>query len=397
MNMNGKVGTVGVVALIAFVGTAVARGQAPATAAGRPQPAATEPRQVMAEEVFKNVQLLRGIPVGEFWDTMGFISAAVGANCVHCHVEESLISLDRFADETPRKLRARQMIAMVNAINKTHFGGAPVVTCNSCHNGEIRPTPVPSLLKQYSLPIEDPNIVEVVPDATGPSAEEILNAYVEAIGGAQRLARLTSFAAKGTYQGFDTYDQKVPYEVYAKAPNQRTVIVRTQNGVNTTTFDGTSGFVAAVDKPVPLLPLARGGEFDAVKLDADLAFPGGIERALGNWRVGFPITSIDGKDVNIVQGTGATGSRIKLFFEAESGLLSRIVRYTNTMVGTVPTQIDYSDYREVDGVKMPFKTVVTWTSGQATIELTGVQPNVAIEAARFAQPAPAVLTRAVKQ
>jgi len=246
-------------------------------------------------------------------------------------------------------------------------------------------------LKQYSLPVEDPNIVEIVPGTTGPSATEILNKYVASLGGAGRLARITSFVAKGTYQGFDTYDQPVPYEVFAKAPNQRTAIVHTQNGDNTTVFDGRSGWVAAVDKPVPLLPLSPGGELDGAQLEATLAFPASIAMALNGWRAGFPTTSIDDKNVDIIQGTGASGARIKLFFEDSSGLLVRVVRYTNTVIGIVPTQIDYDDYRDVLGVKMPFKTIVTWTSGQATIDLSDVQPNVAIDPARFRMPAPAVL------
>jgi hypothetical protein len=346
--------------------------------------------QPMAEDVFKNVQQLRGIPVSEFWDTMGFISAALGANCVHCHVESSLNSLEKFAEETPRKRRTREMIAMVNAINKTHFGGARIVTCNTCHNGGIRPEPVPSLLKQYSLPIEDPNAVETVAGATGPSATGILNKYVASVGGTERLARLTSFVGQGTYQGYDTYDQPVPYEVYAEAPGQRTVIVRTQNGDNTTVVDGRAGWVAAVDKPVPLLPLAP-GELDGAQLEASLSFPATIANALRGWRAGFPTTSIDDKDVHIIQGTGASGSRIKLFFDDSSGLLVRVVRYTSTVIGIVPTQTDYGDYRDVLGVKIPFKTTMTWTTGQATIVLTDVQPNVAIDPARFAVPAPAVL------
>jgi len=376
------------IAALCAVSAASAQGQD-----GGRTPAAGTPKQVMAEDVFKNVQQLRGIPVSEFWDTMGFISAALGANCVHCHVEGSLISLDKFADDTPRKRRAREMIAMVNAINKTHFGGARVVTCNTCHNGGIRPEPVPSLLKQYSLPIEDPNIVEIVAGATGPSPTDILNKYVTALGGAERLARLTSFVAKGTYQGYDTYDQPVPYEVFARVPNQRTVIVHTQNGDNTTVFDGRSGWVAAVDKPVPLLPLSSGSELDGTELDAHLAFPATIANALNEWRAGFPTTSIDDKNVHIIQGTGGSGARIKLFFEDSAGLLVRVVRYGTTVIGTVPTQIDYDDYREVLGVKMPFKTTVTWTSGQGTIKLSDVQPNVAIDPARFNMPAPAALKK----
>jgi outer membrane lipoprotein-sorting protein len=65
-----------------------------------------------------------------------------------------------------------------------------------------------------------------------------------------------------------------------------------------------------------------------------------------------------------------------------------MVRWSRTTVGTIPTQTDYSDYRDVAGVKMPFHVEVTWTNGQNTIELSQIRPNVTIEAARFARPAP---------
>jgi hypothetical protein len=63
------------------------------------------------------------------------------------------------------------------------------------------------------------------------------------------------------------------------------------------------------------------------------------------------------------------------------------VRYTNSPVGRIPTRVDYSDYRDVGGVKMPFKWTVTWLDGRETFELTDVQPNVAIDAAKFGKPA----------
>jgi len=343
------------------------------------------------------VQLLKGITVSEFIDTMGLFSAALGANCVHCHVEESLTHWEKFAEDVPRKRRARQMIQMVNGINQANFGGRPVITCYTCHHGDIRPDGIPSLLAQYSLPIEDPNKVEIVPDARqGPTAPQILDTYIDAVGGSQAVSRLTSFSAKGTYTGFDTYEQKVPFEVFAKAPNQRTTIVHTQNGDTTSVFDGRTGWLASVDRPVTLLPLNRGSELDGARLDAYLSFPAGIKLALTQWRVGFPMTAIDDRPVQVVEGTGEGGARFKLFFDSESGLLARVVRYTNTIVGTVPTQTDYADYRTVAGVKMPFKTVVTWTTGQATIELSEVQSNVSIDAATFKQPPPAVVKPAVR-
>jgi outer membrane lipoprotein-sorting protein len=347
------------------------------------------PKQALAEEVFKNVQVLKGIPVGEFMDTMGFFSASLGSNCVHCHVDESLTHWDKFAEDVPRKRVARQMIQMVNTLNKTNFGGARIVTCYSCHHGDVRPESVPSLLSQYSLPVEDPNKVEIVPDAPpDPSAEQILDKYIKALGDPQRL---TSFIAKGTYEGYDTYEQKVPLEIYANAPNQRTMVVHTQSGDTTTTFDGRSGWVAAVDKPVTLLPLSAGGETDGARLEGDLAFPSHIKSSLSSWRVGFPLTAIDDHPAQIVQGTGAGGTRVKLYFEVESGLLVRTLRYTNTAVGLAPTQIDYSDYREVSGVRMPFHWVVTWTDGRSTIDLTEVRANVPIDAGKFEEPAPAVV------
>jgi hypothetical protein len=97
--------------------------------------------------------------------------------------------------------------------------------------------------------------------------------------------------------------------------------------------------------------------------------------------------SIDDQPVEVVQNAarGATGA--KLYFDSESGLLVRQVRFVDTAVGVIPTQVDYSDYRDVAGVKVPFKRVITWTDGRSTIELSQVQPNVRVAAAQFAKPA----------
>src|SRR6185437_10010507 len=100
-------------------------------------PSAQKP--VMSEQYFKNVQILRGIPVDEFMGTMGFIAAATGMNCTDCHVDDSGGNWAKYADDTPLKQTARRMILMVNQINKTNFAGKPEVTCYSCHQGGRRP------------------------------------------------------------------------------------------------------------------------------------------------------------------------------------------------------------------------------------------------------------------
>ena len=124
-----------------------------------------------------------------------------------------------------------------------------------------------------------------------------------------------------------------------------------------------------------MLPLA-GGDLDGVKLDADLSFPARIKQALNNWRAGLPgHHHRRSRCLKSSREPTRRGSRVKLFFDKESGLLVRLVRYTSTVVGVIPTEIDYSDYREVAGVKMPFHWIVTWTDGQSTIELSEVQPT----------------------
>ena len=347
--------------------------------------AGQQPRPQMSEDVFKNVQVLKGIPVDEFMDTMGMFSASLSLNCIDCHVAESVGTWEKFADETALKRTARRMMLMVNAINKDNFSGVRSVTCYTCHRGDLRPRILPNLAAQYAVPVEDPNEIEIHPVPGGPSADQVFDKYIQALGGAQRLGSLTSFAAKGTFIGFETEQTKVPVEVFAKAPALRTTIVHTRIGDSVRNYDGRAAWIAAPDRPLPLMTLT-GGNLDGAKIDAILSFPSQIKQAFTQWRVGA--TGIDDREVRVVQGTNPRQPPVNFYFD-DSGLLVRVVRFADTAVGRVPTQIDYSDYREVAGVKMPFKWIVTWTNGQATTELSELQPNVPIGAAKFARPAPA--------
>lgn len=353
---------------------------------------ATPAKQLMSEQAFKNVTVLKGIPVDEFMNTMGFISAATNYNCADCHVEPKLEGdWSAYAQETPRKATARRMILMVQDINKSNFAGARVVTCYTCHrNLQGAPKITPSLAEQYGEPpTPDPNEVEVrrqAPDA--PSADQVFDKYLQAVGGSQKAAAITSIVFKGEYQGYA--EPKAPVDIYAKAPNQRTMIVHTDVGDRTTTCDGSNGWMAApaMDKPFPVIAYT-GGDLDAVRLDAVLSFPAGIKQAITKPLVGS--SSIDDKDVVVVQGIANGGrSSIKLYFDKQSGLLMRQVRFADTIIGRVPTQVDYSDYRDVAGagVKLPFHVITTWTDGRSEVQLTSAETNVAIDAAKFRQPAP---------
>ncbi|HEY3162562.1 MAG TPA: photosynthetic reaction center cytochrome c subunit family protein [Vicinamibacterales bacterium] len=358
----------------------------------RPAPQAAAQRPQMSEEAFKNVRVLRGIPVREFMNTMGFFSASLALNCTDCHGGASASDWANYATDTPLKNRARQMIAMVKAINEANFGGRPFVTCYTCHRGSQRPKAVPSLAVQYGEPPpDDPDEVEAFPGArVTATADQILDKYVQALGGTQALGRLTSVTGKGTYEGFDSDFGKVPVDIYAKAPDLRAMVVHFASGDASSTFDGREAWLAYPRDlaPLPLIPLV-GADVAGARLDAQLAFPAGIKQLATGWRADFPAVTIDDKPVFVVQGT-IERNPVKLYFDKSSGLLVRQTRYAPTAVGTVPTHVTYSDYREVPGlgVKLPFTWQVTWVDGQYTVNLMSVQPNVAIDAARFAKPAP---------
>jgi hypothetical protein len=341
----------------------------------------------MAEQYFKNVQVLKGIPVDEFLGTMGFIAASLSVNCTECHSAAGRGLIRDYAADTPKKQKARQMMLMVKAINQANFGGAHRVTCWTCHRSDTQPPETPSLAVQNGAVAErDPNDVEVPEEPVpSPTADQIIDKYIQALGGAERLAGFTSFTAKGTYSGFDTDLGKVPVEVYAKSPGQSTTIVhRSEKAQNITTFDGHNGWIAMINTILPVKALT-GGELDGAQLDAEMFFPVGIKKYLRDWRVGFPPASIDDHLVQVVEAKAPGGTRVKLFFDTKSGLLVRVARFAETPLGFNPSQMDYSDYRDLGGVKVPFHWTLTWTDGRSEFEMTEMQPNAPIDAAKFGE------------
>src|SRR5207249_6696828 len=147
--------------------------------------AGQQPRPQMSEDVFKNVEVLKGIPVDEFMDTMGMFAASLSLNCIDCHTPNSVGSWENFADETPLKRTARRMMLMVNTINRDNFSGVRNVTCYTCHRGDLRPKVVPNLTVQYSAPVEDPNEIQILPVSGGPTVDQVFDKYIQALGGSQ--------------------------------------------------------------------------------------------------------------------------------------------------------------------------------------------------------------------
>lgn len=329
-----------------------------------------------AEQQFKNIQVLKGVPADQVIPAMQFISNSLGVECEFCHVRNAF---DK-DDKKPKKV-ARKMIQMQLAIDKENFNGENAVTCFSCHRGSENPVGIPIISTAAEAPKRPEAENQGSAAATLPSADEILNKYVQAVGGAAALEKITSRKEDGTVS---FGGNQFPVEVFAKAPDKRISIVHTPNGESITAFDGKNGWLG---NPGPRPPRDMSAqENEAAGFDATFYLPTELKKMFTQFRV-RPSDKIDGKDVVQVIGLNQGHPPTRLFFDKDSGLLVRSVRYATTPVGLNPTEVDYADYREEGGMKVPMQWTVARPLGRFTIQISKVEQNVPIADSKFEKPA----------
>jgi hypothetical protein len=334
---------------------------------------------------FKNVttNALKDLTVDDFIAAMGVMSAALGWDCADCHPGAGSDTVNWVID-TREKRVARRMLEMVGAINKANFAGVQKVTCWTCHHGRDVPASSIMLDRLYETPNDELDDL-VVQDKDQPSADSVLDKYIAALGGAQRLNGLTSYIATGSSVGFGEFGGTADFTIYAKSPGKRTTLINYKDhpdrGESLWTINGDLGVIKT---PRALLRDYQivGEELDAAKFDAKLAFPGGIKTALTNWRTGMR-RAIGNKDYIVVQGNGQNGFMATLYFDPDTNLLARLVRYGASPVGHVLTQTDFGDYRDVNGIKFPFDYKFSWLDGRFSAKIKEVRVNVPIEDSRF--------------
>lgn len=342
--------------------------------AQRPAGPSPEDSANPAEQVFKNIQALKGTPANQIVPSMQFISNSLGVECDFCHVQNAFEKDDKKPKQT-----ARQMIQMQMAINRDNFKGEREVTCFSCHRGSHDPVGVP-IIAEGEPKHPEPEKTEAAAPAL-PTADEILNKYVEAAGGAAALEKITSRVEKGT---ISFGPQQLPVEVWAKAPNKRISIVHTPKGDNVTAFDGHAGWIG---NPGPRPPREMSApETEAIGFDATFYLPTELKKMFAQFRVSPAGEKIGGHDVVQLIGANPGKPPMRLFFDKESGLLVRSIRYADTPLGRNPTQVDYADYRAQDGVKIPFQWTLARPLGRFTIQIAELQQNVPVDDKKFEKP-----------
>jgi photosynthetic reaction center cytochrome c subunit len=373
---------VAVVGMIAFLSAGgIVMGKAKAQSGGTPAGAgAAGPKK--AEEQFKNIQVLQGIPADQLIPGMQFITASLGVECPFCHVEGAFEKDDKKPKQT-----ARKMMEMMFAINKDNFEGHREVTCYSCHRGSTDPVGTPPVMtdepksgmNEGKKPEGKKSEGAEAKEGSGTTGDQLLDKYLQAAGGAAAIDKITSRVMKGTI----TFgDRNVPIDIFSKDPDKRVSFTHTPDGDSITAFDGHEGWLGVPGRPVHEM---HGPDIDAAAMDADLHFAEHLKGVFSEVQV-RGTEKIGDHDAYFVVGRREGKTPLRLYFDVKSSLLVRLVRYGETPLGRLPTQIDYSDYREVGGVKIPFRWTLARPSGRFTIQVSDARQNVPVDDAKFAKP-----------
>jgi photosynthetic reaction center cytochrome c subunit len=361
------------------VGCALALSTVLAIAAARAQsnPRQTPAHPKLAEEQFKNIQALKGVPADLVFPSMQFITSSLGVECEYCHVRgDKGLEFDK--DDKKTKVTARKMMQMMFAINKDNFEGHREVTCYSCHRGAADPVATPLVATEDAKPEPEPSKAVANAKPVLPPADQLLDKYLSAIGGAAALQKVTSRVEIGK---IDANGHQLPIEVYAKAPDKRISSMHLPNGDSITAFDGKQGWLSNAGHP----HMMSAAENDAARIDSDFYFASHVKTLFQKFTV-VPGEKIDGHDTYLVFGRNEGQPPLRLYFDQQSGLLLRLVRYAETALGRMPTQIDYADYRDADGVKIPYRWTLARPGNRFTIQIDDVKQNVPVDDAKFAAP-----------
>jgi photosynthetic reaction center cytochrome c subunit len=343
------------------------------TRAQQPPPTPHPGQFQTAEQHFKNIQVLKTIPADQLIPSMQFIAASLGVECEFCHVEHA-----NEKDDKKTKLTARKMITMMMAINQANFNGDVEVTCYTCHRGVAHPVSTPVLSADAPRPpahVHD-EAGEVHPAL--PSPDQILDKYLAAVGGADALKKINTRVQKGT---IDAFGKTYPIEIYSEAPEKRVSLTHPPTGTSVTAFNGEVGWLSM---PGGFHPMTA-AEGEAARIDAELRFAARLGELYKDFKV-LPGELVGGRPTYLVVAKAPSKPTLNLYFDQENGLLLRLIRLAQTPLGRNPTQIDYSDYRQTDGVKIPYRWTLARPNGAFTIQVESVQQNVPVDEKLFVMP-----------
>ena len=374
-NLLSIAGLLSIISISIIVSTHTTSAQAP-------------PADKPIEQTRKNIQVLKGLRESELYRVMNFMAVSIGEECDFCHVVKGRDAKtgqrdwEWESDAKPEKQTGRrmlQMVLMINGSNKIDFTQNSV-TCFTCHRGQTTTVglpPMPLAKSGHEGLLQKP--ITPPPAPARPSVEEIFARYVQEIGGANASSTKTLFM-KGTRVA--SQNRNAANEITLALPDKLLIVATTPQGSVRQILAGDSGWIVNGANLRTLsaaeagdVRRSLGGIFGIVK----------VAHAPGMQLAGME--KIDGRDMWVV-ATSTPEAMVTYDFDAETGLLRRKRTINHTLALPIPEQIDFEDYRDVDGVKVPFtirsSAIDTYDSWTRTF--TEIKRNVPVDEKLFAAP-----------
>ena len=335
------------------------------------------------EQVRKNIQVLKGLPASQLFPVMNFVSASLGVRCNYCHVNNGDDNWVWESDDKPTKRTARRMMQMVIDLNKNNqadFRGSRV-TCYTCHRGQTEPQNLPTLPLTPSKERADGVAGQSRKAETLPTVRQVLEKYVEAVGGQANAAKLKTRVLKGVRE---SSQGNWSLEIDVKQPDKFLVSITVPQQV--VIYQGFSGASGWLKNPREQRAMSA-DELAVLKQTAELYEVIKVKEASPGMKI-TGIERVGGSESYVLESTNADNAVEKLYFDVQTGLLVRKLTLTNTVLVPIPEQIDFEDYREVDGVKLPFVIRISNIDPyfNSTRRFTEIKHNVPIDDARFDLP-----------
>lgn len=330
-----------------------------------------------AQPSFKNLQVLKDIAPDQLLPAMQFMSASLGVECGFCHVRDAF-----HKDDKQSKQMARRMIRMTFALNADQFQGERAVTCYTCHRGSAKPVSIPMVDSTAPYVSEARSAASPVAEGANdlPSAADVLEKYIRAVGGAAAIQNVSSRVETGTV----TFGAGpvFPIEIFSKSPYRQATIVHLPAGDSFTVLDTQKGWLRSVAGPASDMAEA---DVEGAKLDADLQFPINLQKNFKDLRV-IRSEKLNDRNTILMFAANSSGPPLELYFDRQTGLLLRQLRFGASPLGLNPTQIDYGDYKSLDGVQVPRHLIIIRSNRTLDIHLLQVSQNIPVDEARFARP-----------
>src|SRR5262245_15173894 len=323
-----------------------------------------------AEHIFKNIQVLKGVPASQLQQIMAMFTGSLGVRCSYCHTNP----FDK--DDRANKQTARRMISMVLELNRASFGGRAAITCYTCHRGQTKPEAVVALGRNLFLP--QPEVARV--ESPTITVDQILDRYVKVLGGKEALEKVTSRISSGSRIGADGV--LVPEEVYQKAPNKMLITTTYPNAASIARVNAGQAWAGTNDKQDEVV----GEELAELIREASFYKDASLQELYTNMIVAGK-TNVGESEMYVIDAVSRSGNPEKLYFDVRSGLLVRRYRESMTVLGVFPLQVDFEDYQVVDGIRIPMSIRWSMPGRVWGRRIAQIKHNVPIDDSKFSSSA----------